>query len=123
MDFVGHAFEDFAQTQFVVVNALEIRTQPRVLVLARPALAQPRGFFGNVEPQKRDVLGVLRIEKKKVSVLYIAMYGQQSPASVKQCAWIWETRGTYLPRHGVDFVKRRAARVWKRLAFCVKEKC
>ena len=34
---------------------------------------------------------------QKVSVLNIAMYGQQSPASVKQCVGIWESRlHTYL---------------------------
>ena len=32
---------------------------------------------------------------QKVSVLNIAMYGQQSPASVKQCVGIWEMQ--YVP--------------------------
>ena len=39
----------------------------------------------------------LGLGKKRSNVLYIAMYGQQSPAlEVKQCVRIWESRNTYL---------------------------
>ena len=48
-----------------------------------------------------------------MSVMYWAMYGQteESPASVKQCAWIWKRPNAYLYENSIVFSPAPASSV------------